>query len=187
MADFMQLDMSKVSAKGILASFILLLVGVVFSIRGQLAGPKTFSLTDRCLKCSNPTCDWGEVISVKQYQERARGQLEKYRAENPQAIEQMIQQTTRESLGPMAGGGMMDPAMGEESLISMWGTPDWGLAFTCPKCGQDKVYNAYKCEKCGEFFFTSTALGGHGDKCPKCGYSKAEERMKESKAKKGKK
>jgi hypothetical protein len=49
----------------------------------------------------------------------------------------------------------------------------------CQTCGQDKVTEAIKCEKCGEVFLKGAARGDFPDKCTKCGHSKTEARWKE--------
>jgi len=48
----------------------------------------------------------------------------------------------------------------------------------CPKCGEDSVFAAVKCEKCGKVFFPGAVEGQFDDKCPGCGYSKKEEMSK---------
>ena len=55
------------------------------------------------------------------------------------------------------------------------------LALICKKCGEESVYRAEKCPKCGLVFFWSTA--GHGDladRCPECGNSQTEETRKQA-------
>jgi phage FluMu protein Com len=41
----------------------------------------------------------------------------------------------------------------------------------CPKCNEDSVFKAMKCEKCGKVFFPGTVEGKPEDTCPSCGYS----------------
>ena len=41
----------------------------------------------------------------------------------------------------------------------------------CPKCNEDSVFKAMKCEKCGKVFFPGTVEGKAEDTCPACGYS----------------
>jgi phage FluMu protein Com len=48
----------------------------------------------------------------------------------------------------------------------------------CPKCGENSVFAAIKCEKCGKVFFPGTVEGQFDDKCTGCGYSKKEEMSK---------
>ena len=48
----------------------------------------------------------------------------------------------------------------------------------CKECGQDKVYQAIKCPKCGDVFFLGSVRGKLDDTCPKCGYSEKEESRK---------
>ena len=45
------------------------------------------------------------------------------------------------------------------------------MGVKCPACGQNSVFAARKCEKCGEAYVpTLSYLGPKGDlKCPKCG------------------
>jgi len=54
----------------------------------------------------------------------------------------------------------------------------------CEKCGEESVYRAEKCGKCGVVFFRGAAgRGEFSDKCPECGYSKQEEVRKEAREK----
>jgi predicted RNA-binding Zn-ribbon protein involved in translation (DUF1610 family) len=41
----------------------------------------------------------------------------------------------------------------------------------CPKCNEDSVFKAMKCEKCGKVFFPGTVENKPEDTCPGCGYS----------------
>lgn len=51
----------------------------------------------------------------------------------------------------------------------------------CKQCGEESIYRAVKCPKCGVVFFYPSDVGGYKDQCPKCGYSKMkEEREKAS-------
>jgi DNA-directed RNA polymerase subunit M/transcription elongation factor TFIIS len=42
----------------------------------------------------------------------------------------------------------------------------------CPKCGEESLLEAIKCEKCGIVFIPGTVQGEIRDRCPECGYSK---------------
>ncbi len=44
----------------------------------------------------------------------------------------------------------------------------------CEKCGQESVFRAEKCEKCGKVFFSDSVPNDFPDRCPECGYSKTE-------------
>jgi DNA-directed RNA polymerase subunit M/transcription elongation factor TFIIS len=48
-------------------------------------------------------------------------------------------------------------------------------ALLCPKCGQRSLYEAIKCEKCGNIFFVDRYKRDYFDRCPKCGFSKEEQ------------
>lgn len=51
-------------------------------------------------------------------------------------------------------------------------------ALVCEKCGEESVYRAEKCPKCGTVFFRgAVGRGDFADRCPdpKCGYSESEE------------
>jgi uncharacterized OB-fold protein len=50
----------------------------------------------------------------------------------------------------------------------------------CEKCGEESIYKAIKCEKCGAIFFDNVTPDDFRDRCPKCGYSKTEEIRKKS-------
>ena len=52
------------------------------------------------------------------------------------------------------------------------------LPVKCPKCGEESVFEAIKCEKCGKVFFAGAVEGPYDDKCPGCGFSKKEEAAK---------
>ena len=43
----------------------------------------------------------------------------------------------------------------------------------CKKCGKQSVFEAVRCEKCGEIFFYGNP-NDYADRCPKCGFSKIE-------------
>lgn len=184
MAEFMQLDLSQPAAKGLLASFMVLLVGTVFSIHAQLTGGKTSGSGERYLKCANPECDYTEELTADQQKERAKELIENYKTENPEEYRQWLQTMAQKLYGPLAQGGAANDAMVEQNLIASWGNADIPLAFTCPKCNQNTVFNAVKCEKCGKIFFYDASPGGTRDTCPECGYSKDAERAKQRKAEK---
>jgi DNA-directed RNA polymerase subunit M/transcription elongation factor TFIIS len=48
----------------------------------------------------------------------------------------------------------------------------------CPKCGEESLLDAIKCEKCGKIFFPNTVAGDIRDRCPECGYSKIKDDTK---------
>jgi hypothetical protein len=52
----------------------------------------------------------------------------------------------------------------------------------CEKCGQESVFRAEKCEKCGRIFFSGAVPNDFLDRCPDCGYSKTEAIRKARKA-----
>ncbi len=56
----------------------------------------------------------------------------------------------------------------------------------CPECGEESVYRAEKCEKCGLIFEMGTIPNDFADKCPECKYSKIEESRKKARARKDK-
>jgi len=55
----------------------------------------------------------------------------------------------------------------------------------CPKCGEESVFRAVKCPKCGTVFFYGRggAEAEAPDICPECGYSETFEKMKERRKK----
>jgi len=48
----------------------------------------------------------------------------------------------------------------------------------CQKCGEESVYRAEKCEKCGIVFFRNSVRDDLPDRCPECGFSKLEDQRK---------
>jgi len=53
-------------------------------------------------------------------------------------------------------------------------------AIVCPNCGEESVYRAEKCEKCGLVFERGSVPSDFADRCPKCGYSKTESMREEA-------
>jgi predicted RNA-binding Zn-ribbon protein involved in translation (DUF1610 family) len=51
-------------------------------------------------------------------------------------------------------------------------------AVVCPECGEESVYRAEKCEKCGLVFERNSIPNDFADRCPECKYSKTEELRK---------
>ena len=50
----------------------------------------------------------------------------------------------------------------------------------CEKCGEESLYRAVKCAKCGKtFFFGAVGTGDFPDRC-ECGYSQIEENRKKA-------
>jgi len=51
----------------------------------------------------------------------------------------------------------------------------------CKECGEESVYNAVKCPKCGVIFFHgSIREAKFKDTCPECGYSEIEDLRKKA-------
>ena len=48
----------------------------------------------------------------------------------------------------------------------------------CQQCGQQSVYRAVKCERCGLVFEMGSVPGDYNDRCPECRYSKLEDEKK---------
>ena len=42
----------------------------------------------------------------------------------------------------------------------------------CEECGEESVFAAAKCDKCGHVFFKSGAGRDYNDRCPECGTSR---------------
>ncbi len=45
----------------------------------------------------------------------------------------------------------------------------------CKECGEESIYRAIKCQKCGIIFFYGAVRDDLVDRCPECGYSPTEE------------
>ena len=48
-------------------------------------------------------------------------------------------------------------------------------ALVCEKCGQESVYRAVKCPKCGTVFYPGLFENDFPDRCPKCHFSQTEQ------------
>lgn len=63
---------------------------------------------------------------------------------------------------------------------------DWQMPeappLICPKCAEDSVYRAVKCEKCELVFEMGSVPKDYNDRCPKCRYSKIESRQEQKRA-----
>ena len=56
-----------------------------------------------------------------------------------------------------------------------------GLArppMVCEKCGEESVFRAEKCNKCGAVFFYEAIADDLPDRCTECGYSAIEEKRR---------
>jgi ribosomal protein L40E len=62
-----------------------------------------------------------------------------------------------EHIRPYEGGSIMPPPL------------------ICEKCGEQSVFRAMQCKKCGKIFFMEAVSEDYPDKCPECGYSRIEE------------
>jgi hypothetical protein len=49
---------------------------------------------------------------------------------------------------------------------------------TCKNCGEQSIYRAIKCPKCGKVFFYGSVRNDYSDRCPECSYSQTEEDRK---------
>ena len=67
-------------------------------------------------------------------------------------------------------------------LLTQAGNPRgvMDFAFLCSECGEEAAYKANRCPKCQTIFLYDFETSNYRDKCPECGYSKAEERYKNS-------
>ena len=183
------------AVKGLFASFVLVFIGGTFTIYHQLAGPSVtdWKDTDFPLKCTNPDCDYAEVISAQKAFDMGKIQFDKLKVERPE-IAESLKNSMMGSIGMMPGamptpmGGSGDQseieARIEESVIRSWGDYHRGLAFNCSKCGQDSVFKAIQCgsSDCDEIFFRDYV--NNDDSCPKCDYSASEARNEELRKKK---
>lgn len=52
-------------------------------------------------------------------------------------------------------------------------------ALVCKECGEESVYQAVKCEKCGLIFTSGSVPNDFSDRCPECKYSKIEDSRKQ--------
>jgi len=144
-------------------------------IRGD-GGDKSL-LAERVLKCKqcsnviNPSNEELRAMMV----ERDKVYLEQVAQSDPAQAEELKKLMANRE-------GTQTPNPNVMAMLPHWGGMGW--PFTCTSCGQDTLYYASKCPKCGEIFFEFNDQGGYSDKCPKCGYSASEEIRRKSQEKK---
>lgn len=63
---------------------------------------------------------------------------------------------------------LQEKAQANPAIMS--GTPP----LTCKECGEESLFRAVKCEKCGHVFFYGNPAD-FDDRCPECGFSKIED------------
>lgn len=172
MPSFMEIKSGDWTVKAVFASVALVLVGGYFTIYNELKGEGVSAEDfEVILKCNNPACDYTNMLTAEDFNEMCRKRDEEWQEE---------WKRTHPPGSPMPGaGGMMMSAeeMGG-GVIGQWGYPGWPLM--CAKCGENAVFAATKCEKCGAIFLPYDSEGQHDDRCP-CGYSRLEERRKKAK------
>ena len=172
MGDFLQLRMEDPAAKGLVASFLLVFVGLGGYIWAQFKGPAPAGPKSEWVLCES--CGASEELSPDNRVEQARALLAEIKVSNPDFYEQL--------LNPAMGGMMMPGGMTEDMVVQTWGRREMGRPFTCSSCGERTAFLAVKCEQCGNVFIGSREGGDFFDRCPKCSFSKQEQSANERRA-----
>ncbi|MBN2376273.1 MAG: hypothetical protein JXD22_07725 [Sedimentisphaerales bacterium] len=180
MADFNKSGMRRLSIIGLVVSFVLLVVGSGFYVYAQLSAANEVIRDDIVIKCFNENCDYQEVLSPDELAKRAEEQFDALKQTNPDTANQLIDETINSLNAGVQESGGITPEMAEKTLMAAWGLPQRDLPFICPKCGQEKVFRAMKCNNCDCIFIPKARgkKGGYVDKCPQCGFSQREQDQK---------
>jgi len=180
------IDMRKAGAIGLSVSFVLLLIGVAFTL--YHAGEPKVVAGNVPLKCTNPDCDYAELISADEWQQWAWVEWDTFKQQSkPQQAEDFIESVLldmeiSQDLAVLSGAGVdsgKDPV--EQVVVKQWGSAVLDLPFTCPECGRPIVYRCQQCENCGALFFREMVRGQNTPACPKCGFNKLEQIKKQQK------
>ncbi|MBN2594533.1 MAG: hypothetical protein JXA81_13575 [Sedimentisphaerales bacterium] len=165
---------------GIIISSVLLIIGAGFTYYEYFFS--TPGQPDVFLKCSNPKCDYSDMMTHNAFFTLSKIQWENYQPENPEAAEQLIQEVI---------GGMIvfpltlsnDPelssqekqdrriAQAEDLIVKAWGTQNYDIPALCPVCGQYTVFKAQRCPDCGAIYLSFSPEGRYQTTCPQCGKS----------------
>ena len=98
MAGLKQGKMPALAEKGLVVSFVLVMIGAGFSIHGIFAGGGKTPVLDVVLKCAQPDCDYTEIISGDDFLARAREELAAWKESEPAVVEEIKQEIMT---GPM--------------------------------------------------------------------------------------
>jgi len=171
MVDFADLSQGGWKMWGLMVSRVMVVIGGGFTVVHQFRGPVLSNEVG--LKCSNPTCDYAQTMSLDQKKEMAKADYEKWKQANPGRMPIVItEMPDTVAMGPEAQGKSPQEII-DMMIISRWGEVSQNLPLTCPKCGQPSVYRATICEKCGTVFFKDPQRNPeYPDTCPSCGHSK---------------
>ena len=166
---------------GLTISFVLLLVGAGFTAYDQVYGE--IARPDVALKCSNPGCDYTDILSYRNWQNIAEEQFEDFMEEFPERAEQLIQEVASGRRGLREVPLIDNPELSLEErqakrrtetvkvINEFWGTQLTNIAARCPKCSQYSLFQAQLCSNpdCQEIFFGVNSQGSFQLACPKCG------------------
>ncbi len=160
------------SLKGLVASMILVFVGLAMTIYNQFSGgSQSQGAISVTLKCVNPSCPNVQTMTSESFRELTNQKTQEWMQLNNISIPEG-------GMGPE--GMMMDPMM--MGMMPTWGQGQWPLP--CPQCQQNSFYIHLTCPKCSEIYMENLQDTSTPDKCPKCHYSRIEERRKERQDKK---
>jgi len=165
--------MEGIGFKGLVASFVLVLVGLFGTVYRQFSPPAPKGAGEYAFVCVN--C--GEKLTAdqqtfgKMQNEKMLAYADELEATNPTEAQRIRENVQGQKT--MAMHHLM-------ALTTELHTRD----FVCPKCSETSLKQATKCRKCGEIFLSYKEDGSYDDACPKCKYSVSEEARKKRQARK---
>jgi len=144
------------SAKALLVSIIVALVGAAFSLYDHFTAPRITPgfITVACSECGYDA-EWGQY----EFEEVMNAHNDQWKAEHPD-------ERPRPGLTPGDLPPAELPPPGVGHLAAPWGQP--GFPLKCPECGEMALFVATRCKECQKTFFRRSD-GMDEPVCPHCG------------------
>jgi hypothetical protein len=181
MPGFMDIATGGWKVWGLIVSTVLVVIGGGLTIYDQASGGGLSQrIGDLPLKCTNPSCDWSDAVSLDKKTEMAKKDYDQWKIDHPGKQPVTIDQMAIREMSISSDVQSPEQAI-EKMVLLQWGTLRSNLPISCPKCSQKSVFVAKQCPKCGNIFFDDNTKNPP-DTCPnpKCGFSVTQARREAS-------